>query len=438
MMTLPKVLLLTAVILVSSIAIAYCQEHGHTHRELYVKSTPTQECPQHHQCHTLLSYLQDWTASFTSNTTLHFLPGNHSAAVPQPMILVISNISNLALIGPEVGPDEPPVAHIFCNYTMQFQFINASNVSLKGLEIQECGAYNQIVPISLQCVATESTMPSAILFESADSIAVENIHILYSFGFGLVVWNCFGNVSIYNSDFSYNGWKNFSSNVSIGGNALFYYKLNKLPIKLEVVSSIFGYGHGADCSMLYHEHSIVSGGLSIVVDSEVGLSDITITVSDSIFRNNQAVSGANMMVSVKYSRQLPHVYLSILNSSFINGTALKYGGGLHLDSLYRSIILNSKFLENSVEDSDGGGLYIYICIPKGDYYSDVVYGITGSIFSGNSAGNFGGGLYASSCSLVPLSFPEIYISNSTLSVNRAEINGGGMYFQKMETILTLF
>ena len=125
MATLPTMyLLLSAVILVSCIAIAYCQEHSHTHRELYVKSTPTQQCPQHHQCHTLLSYLKNGTTSFTSNTTLHFLPGNHSAAVPQPMTLVISNISNLALIGPEVGPDEPPVAHIWCNYTMQFQFIN--------------------------------------------------------------------------------------------------------------------------------------------------------------------------------------------------------------------------------------------------------------------------------------------------------------------------
>ena len=76
---------------------------------------------------------------------MHFLSGNHSAAVPQPMTLVFSNISNLALVGPEVGPDEPPVAHIWCNYTMQFQFTNAINVSLKGL------SFNNVV-FTIQCL----------------------------------------------------------------------------------------------------------------------------------------------------------------------------------------------------------------------------------------------------------------------------------------------
>ena len=209
-MMLSSVLLITTVLLISCSVIGYCQEHGHTHRELYVKSTPTQQCPQHHQCHTLLSYLEVGTTSFTSNTTLHFLPGNHSAAVPQTMTLVISNISNLALIGPEVGPDEPPVAHIWCNYTMQFQFTNASNVSLKNIAFQQCGNYDPFAQhILLPCDITETVIPSAVssalLFESVDSIALENVYIMHSHGFGLVAWNCFGNVSLHNSDLSYNG-----------------------------------------------------------------------------------------------------------------------------------------------------------------------------------------------------------------------------------------
>ena len=101
---------------------------------------------------------------------MHFFPGNHSAAVPQPMTLVISNISNLALRGPEVGPDEPPVAHIWCNYTMQFQFTNAINVSLKGLEFQQCGIYN---PMLTPCNFIVSTVSSAVLFWSVESIAGE-------------------------------------------------------------------------------------------------------------------------------------------------------------------------------------------------------------------------------------------------------------------------
>ena len=162
----PKILLL-ALLLISGCEGGYCQEYGHTHKDLYVKSTPSQQCPQHHQCHTLLSYLQDGITAFTSNTTLHFLPGNHSAAVPQPMTLVISSTSNLALIGPEVGPDEPPVAHIWCNYTMQFQFRNVSNITLKSLDIQQCGIPQVYSPhTQQQCAIDLSSVSSAILFVS--------------------------------------------------------------------------------------------------------------------------------------------------------------------------------------------------------------------------------------------------------------------------------
>ena len=418
MMVTLKTLLLTAVVLVSSIAIAYCQEHGHTHRELYVKSTPTQQCPQHHQCHTLLFYLQNGTTSFTSNTTLHFLPGNHSAAMPQPMTLVISNISNLALRGPEVGPDEPPVAHIWCNYTMQFQFTNASNVSLKGLEFRECGIKQ--LSVTLSCYITGSTIPSALLFESVDSIAVENVHIMYSHRFGLVVWNSFGNISVYNSNLSYNGQKNFSTDVSIGSNALFYYYTDTLPTgqtDLRIVSSTFGYGSSDDC-FTWYQQSEVSGGLSVVVDSKASLSDtfITIAVSESIFHNNRAGDGANMKVLVRSnSTWLPHVYLSILNSSFINGTALEYGGGLYLDSLYRSTICKSIFLGNSAK-RNGGGLYLR---------DNDISSITGSTFLRNLAGRFGGGLFIASYYF--LLKQKYNISNTTFLMNRAEQDGGGAY-----------
>ena len=161
-----------------------------------------------------------------------------------------------------------------------------------------------------------------------------------------------------------------------------------------------------DCFQWFDKLSEISGGLSIVVD----LSDITITVSDSIFHNNQAESGANMMVSVYGpSHYLPqHVYLSILNSSFINGTALEYGGGLYVASVYRSALPD---------------------------YAYVVCGITGSIFSGNSAGRFGGGLYALGYSYYEPSSAVTNISNTTFSMNRAKKDGGGACIEGVSTVL---
>ena len=91
----------------------------HQQRELYVKSDPTQPCPEDYQCHTLLVYLQNATTTFITNTTLYFLPGSHSAVLSQAKTLVISNVTNLVFIGPE---EHPPVVEIQCNYTMQFHF----------------------------------------------------------------------------------------------------------------------------------------------------------------------------------------------------------------------------------------------------------------------------------------------------------------------------
>ena len=249
-----------------------------------------------------------------------------------------------------------------------------------------------------------SAVPSAVLFENVDSIAVENVHILYSFGLGLVIWNSFGSVSVYNSDFSYNGWKNFSTDVNIGGNALFYYNTNTIPAgqtDLQVIRSTFRYGYGSSdyCFQWFYEHSKVSGGLSIVVvGSGPGWSDITITISDSTFHSNQAINGANMVVSVDASS---HVYLSILNSSFNNGTALGYGGGLYIGLFYRS--------------------------------APVVCDISGLIFSGNSANKSGGGLYVYvSGSNYPMPSLIMNISNATFSMNRAEEYGGGVYIKSVK------
>ena len=151
------------------------QQHSREHTELYIKATPTQPCPQGHLCHTLLTYLHNTTVSFSSNTTIHFLPGNHSAVSPQPTTLLISNVSNLVLTGPEVGPGEPPQASIWYNYTMQFRFSNSHNVSLRGLDIQGCGG-----PNTYPADFTVKYFSCAMLFDSVHLLEVENLWIRQS------------------------------------------------------------------------------------------------------------------------------------------------------------------------------------------------------------------------------------------------------------------
>ena len=128
-----------------AVVVISCCSASQQHTERYITSKPIDSCPLGHFCHTLFEYLLNTTVHFTSNTTLHFLTGNHSAVFSQPTTLpvVISDVSNLALVGPEVGPGEPPLASIWCDYTVQFRISNSHNVTLQDLDIHAGLRYPQ-------------------------------------------------------------------------------------------------------------------------------------------------------------------------------------------------------------------------------------------------------------------------------------------------------
>ena len=113
----------------------------HQNRELYV-STPNQQCPQDYNCSILLDYLQNVSATFTSNTTIHFLPGNHSAVLPQPTTLVVYDVTNLVLTGPKMNKNDS-LPQIKCNFITQFHFRNTTNVTFRNLWFMQCGVIDQ-------------------------------------------------------------------------------------------------------------------------------------------------------------------------------------------------------------------------------------------------------------------------------------------------------
>ena len=131
-------------------------------RELYVVSA--KHCSRDHHCNTLQSYLESGTTTFTSNTTIRFGPGTHYAASPRPTTLLISNVSNLLLIGPHVGPDDIPLASIHCNYTLQFRIEHAYNVSVRMLE-RSTGVELTPVFISLSYWPKPLLLPSTTLIQ---------------------------------------------------------------------------------------------------------------------------------------------------------------------------------------------------------------------------------------------------------------------------------
>ena len=75
-------------------------------RHLYVKPSPAfGECPHSEACLTLSEYLQNASDFLTSDTTIHFLPGNHPLSINEsnPDLLFAANVHDLSLHGHSIS-----------------------------------------------------------------------------------------------------------------------------------------------------------------------------------------------------------------------------------------------------------------------------------------------------------------------------------------------
>ena len=329
------------------------------HRELYVKSTPNQQCRQGHLCLTLLDCLHNASAAFTTNTTLLFLPGNHSAVWPHNTTLVISNVSNLVLTGPEVGPGEPPQASIWCNYTMQFHFRNTTDFVVRGILFTECGTSivkpkEELFPSLFDL----PNLPAALQFDTAKNMILENVHIVWSHGFGLLTLNSLGCCSITNCKLSNNGR---TKGTQIRGNVYFVYQLTEMEQNfaenlIKVSYSEISYGLTNRLTDTYKLNT-GAGGMMIVIHDQRTQYRLDIVIVSCTFHHNEAqddayrlirsdsifVGGLSLvcgMVDKAFSSQ---VEMLVSNSTFIGHK----GGGFYSEIVGSLQILNSRFIDNS-------------------------------------------------------------------------------------------
>ena len=345
-------LLYTAVLVLSSA--------GHAeHRELYVRSTPDQQCQQGHLCLTLLHCLHNTSAAFTSNTTLHFLSGHHSAVWPHNTTLVISNVSNLVLTGPEVGPGEPPQASIWCNYTIQFHFRNTTDFAVRNILFTECGtsiatSEEELFP----SLFDGFNLPATLQFNTATNMTLEHVHIIWSHGLGLLALNSVY-CSITNCKISKNGR---TMGTRIRGNAYFAYQQTEIEHYLtdnvlEVSHSEIS--HGVNNSTIdRYKLSTGVGGIMIVVRNLTTQYQLDVLILSCTFHHNEAEDGANLRFDLS---EFTDINLKVIDSTFVNGRAKRYGLSLLytgdvLSKYYRPqmklLISNSTFLGHK-----GGGFY---------------------------------------------------------------------------------
>lgn len=145
--------------------------------------------------------------------------------------------------------------------------------------------------------------------------------------------------------------------------------------------------------------------------------DLTVTLDNLTITNGSAVGGSPQSYGggVFVDRRS---IVTINNSTISGNTAFRRGGGLYTYENSITIINNSTISNNTVSEGSGGG-----GIGHGGYVlnlTNVVLSDNRSYGFNSGGGGFGGGLYANTGN------NSIGISNSTISDNHADGDGGGM------------
>ena len=427
-------------------------------RHLYVKPTPTSSgCPQDEMCMTLSGYLQSVSDYFTSNTTIHFLPGHHTITEPHRNQIIVSNVQNLSLTG-HAGDT---ILH--CIERFGFTFVNATFLRISDIRIINCG---QTVIDSLldnTDVYVHTDTKASLSFADVHSLVLHNVQIEKSYGYGLLGVNLLGATIVTNCIFTHNTWRSETRGAPYdeetpGRNAVIIYACDESvldPIRSTTLSiSYCEFSHGVDTtafdfpSWAESDYRLISGGSGLGVflyervnsDNGIHRVNIKINITNSVFHHNNALHGlgGNMFIILRAQANEFKSEMRIDNCTFYGGEALQ-GGGIFIGSAsisghssvkFVATVSNSIITDNSA--TSGGGL----CIKA--IHAQVEAVIENCALNGNNAME-GAAVYIAGHIQSefesefefpgwPVSRPkiQIIISQTTFLQNAARTSGGGM------------
>ena len=194
--------------------------------EFWVRPDSISNCNTRQPCLTLSEYLQNTGHYFTSNSVLHFLPGNHT--VSNTTQVIAQDVDNISLVG-SAGH-----ATVQCNGKLSFTFWKVLDLQISCISFIGCGLG---VAGDLRFIGTEiqssyqDQINVALLFVECSSVVLKNVTVMESYGYGLLGYNMIMTELKY-CLFYHNCWrpqlykhssptKNYLPNSKAGGNALF-------------------------------------------------------------------------------------------------------------------------------------------------------------------------------------------------------------------------
>ena len=439
-------LITVASLLLSVLAVHAEQQH------FYVKPTLTSSgCPQDELCMTLSDYLQRVSEYFTSNTAIHFLPGNHTISELSHELIVVSNAQNLSLSGSINANDT--ILH--CAGRLGFAFLNITNLEILNIRMSHCGdIVTSLLTSTGFSVEMHPETKAALVLVNIHSLMLQNVQIEASYGYGLLGVNVLGESTVTNCIFTHNMWRSDDANYSSalcnenkpGGNAIIIYDMSsaRYTSTLHISQCEFAYGNDtihfefSRWSEAYPGLKLTSGGSGLGIIAHKQQSNdstfiMTIHITGSLFHHNNALHGpgGNMLAIMddcsKNSSSAIAMYIN--NCTFHDGKSTQ-GGGIFVGSISipRGAIFvirlsNSTITNNSART--GGGLCIEAArMPS---QNDTILIMDNCLFSGNEA------IHGAAVHIAGLTYHKQYgpwmdiiISQTAFLQNVAKRSGGGI------------
>ena len=313
-------LVLLLMLAVRAASLPHNQSECGSRTEVFVKPEDAQDCGGSHPCHSLSEYTSSSQCYFTSNTTVHFLPGVHLLGEN----ITVRGVSNLSLVGSSVNSSRGPSATIQCSCAnVGLAFVGCTNLRIRKIAIRYCG---RIVPKKMLGTThwydyqeVEIKAFTAVLVADVNTLVIEEARVEASTGYGLFVWNVFGDCVVLNSQFLCNN--NFDTSTdcymqsesptsgdsersNAGGNALFLFECEDFESSLQITGSRFSHGanegnHHLSSDVYWLTDSLLQsagGGLGILIKL-TNYRYITVYLSNCTFHNNVARFGANTFIS---------------------------------------------------------------------------------------------------------------------------------------------
>ena len=348
----------------------------------HITPLPSDPCPMEH-CFTLSQLAGNSTNYLnTTNTTLVFLPGNHSL---QSQIKFFANVTTVSVLANSTLSTDSVI--ILCGSDARFEFVGVNNVYMSGLKFVGCTG-NRVESVDqftledssfvgqedINGTALELNETSANLVQTSfNSNKGDKVHHVECVDASRrrtkAPAMAGGAISVTRSKITI-VQSIFEENSAEMGGAI-YSELNS---NITIINSTFVGNHAT--SIASYRHCYVGGGIlydsgSTVItiadtkfmDNSTSAQDdggavylsnainTTITITDSEFTNISAHYNGGAV----YLFRANNTTVTIIDSEFINSSAQYFGGAVYFEDAINTTmtITDSKFMDSSAQYSGG-------------------------------------------------------------------------------------